>query len=168
MAIFLALVAVPLIEIGLFIQVGGVIGLWATLAVVLATALAGAALLRRQGFAALAELQRRIDAGADPSGTLADGALILVSGILLLTPGFFTDAVGFLLLVPRLRAWAIRLLVPRLAIVTVRTMAARGGAAARGWPPGETVDGAFEEVRPAADRESGPAGPAGPSGLPRR
>lgn len=154
MLIFLLLVAVPIIEIALFIEVGGWLGLWPTIGIVVATALAGAALLRAQGMAALGELQRRVDQGGDPSGPLAHGALILVAGVVLLTPGFFTDAVGFLLLVPPVRAAVIRFLAKR---VVVRGMAMGGaaGPAPGGDPRRATVETSYQEVEP-ADGQSGP------------
>ncbi|MEM9735964.1 MAG: FxsA family protein, partial [Pseudomonadota bacterium] len=116
MWIFLALVAVPIIEIALFIEVGGWLGLWPTIAIVILTAFLGTVLLRAQGFAALAELQARLQAGQDPSGTLAHGALILAAGIVLLTPGFFTDAIGFALLIPPVRTGVIAWLAKRVTV----------------------------------------------------
>jgi UPF0716 protein FxsA len=145
MWIFLALVIVPIVEIALFIEVGGLIGLWPTLGIVVATALAGAALLRAQGFAAMSELQRRIDRGEDPTATIAHGALILVAGVVLLTPGFFTDAVGFLLLVPAVRAVVIRHAARRIIHVH---MARRGGPERPREPGDETVEGDYEDVTP--------------------
>ncbi|MEO0764235.1 MAG: FxsA family protein, partial [Pseudomonadota bacterium] len=88
MFIFLALLIVPLIEIGLFIEVGGWIGLWPTIATVIFTALIGAALLRSQGRGVMADLQGRLQGGGDPTGPIAHGAMILFAGALLLTPGF--------------------------------------------------------------------------------
>ncbi len=159
MWIFLLLVAVPIIEIGLFIQVGGWLGLWPTLAIVILTAAIGTVLLRAQGLAALGELQRRLGAGEDPSATLAHGAMILVAGVLLLTPGFFTDAVGFLLLTPPVRAAGIRLAVrfarARMTRVHMSVRMGAGGQRGPGTPgtkgtgtdPG-TVDGEYEVVDP--------------------
>ncbi|MBY6159485.1 FxsA family protein [Mameliella alba] len=110
MWLFLAFLMVPLIEIALFIQVGGLIGLWPTLAVVILTAVVGTWLVRAQGQLAMNNLRNSFSALDDPSEPLAHGAMILVSGVLLLTPGFFTDAVGFALLAPPVRtavfAWA--------------------------------------------------------------
>lgn len=103
MWLLLAFIAVPLIEIALFIQVGGMIGLWPTLAIVILTALLGTWLLRMQGAAALTDLRRSFSEVEDPSEPLAHGAMILFAGALLLTPGFFTDAVGFALLTPPVR-----------------------------------------------------------------
>ncbi|AUH33208.1 FxsA family protein [Paracoccus tegillarcae] len=108
MWLFILFIAIPLIEIGLFIQVGGLIGLWPTLAVVLLTAVIGTALMRSQGSRALAEIQRNISEFRDPSQPMAHGAMILFAGALLLTPGFFTDATGLLLLIPGFRTWALR------------------------------------------------------------
>lgn len=103
MWLFLAFIAVPLIEIGLFIQVGGVIGLWPTLAIVVLTAVLGTWLLRMQGAIAMSNLRQSFSDLDDPSEPLAHGAMILFAGALLLTPGFFTDGLGFALLIPAVR-----------------------------------------------------------------
>ena len=149
MWLFILLVAVPIVEIALFIEIGGLIGLWPTIAIVVLTALAGTMLLRAQGFAALADLQRRLDTGQDPTGTLAHGALILVAGVVLLTPGFFTDAVGFLLLVPPVRAAVIRALAKRVVVVQARRAQARREA--QYDPARQTVDVDYEDVTPDRD-----------------
>lgn len=116
MWLLLLFVAVPILEIALFIQVGGFIGLWPTLLIVVLTAVVGTTLMRLQGLNALGELRARIEAGQDPTGPIANGALILVAGMLLLTPGFFTDSIGLLLLVPAVRAAVIRSIAARLAM----------------------------------------------------
>lgn len=103
MWLFLAFLMVPLIEIGLFIQVGGAIGLWPTLGIVVLTAILGTLLVRTQGALAMNNLRTSFSRLEDPSEPLAHGAMILVSGALLLTPGFFTDGVGFALLMPPVR-----------------------------------------------------------------
>ncbi|KFE35239.1 FxsA family protein [Thioclava atlantica] len=110
MWIFLAFLAVPLIEIGLFIKVGGLIGLWPTLGIVLLTAIVGTALVQREGARALDDLRGSLNELRDPSRPLAHGAMILVAGVLLLTPGFFTDTVGLLLLIPGTRDWIMKTL----------------------------------------------------------
>ncbi|NKB49294.1 MAG: FxsA family protein [Alphaproteobacteria bacterium] len=102
--ILLAFIGVPLIEIALFIQVGGLIGLWPTIAIVIATAMAGTALIRRQGLNTLQRAQQEMDAQRLPVRELFDGICLIFAGAMLLTPGFLTDAVGFTLLVPPLRA----------------------------------------------------------------
>lgn len=99
-----ALIGVPLAEIALFIEVGGAIGTWPTVALVVLTALIGTALLRQQGLATLGRARAELARQALPVRELFDGACLLFAGALLLTPGFLTDAVGFLLLVPPLRA----------------------------------------------------------------
>lgn len=109
-------VAVPMIEIALFIQVGSAIGLGWTLLIVLLTAIAGTFLVRAQGLQVLSDLRRSLHELHDPSAPLAHGAMILFSGALLLTPGFFTDAVGFLLLVPGVRSALIRHVAARVKV----------------------------------------------------
>ncbi len=121
MWLFIIFIAVPLIEIGLFIQVGGWLGLWPTLAIVLLTAIAGTALVRSQGAQALAQLKASFDDLRDPTEPLAHGAMILFSGALLLTPGFFTDFVGFMLLIPGVRRAVLRELKKRVNVQTVNT-----------------------------------------------
>ena len=93
----------PLIEIAVFIEVGGWIGLWPTIAIVILTAMIGTALLRAQGIATLNRARQQMDRGALPARELFDGLCLLFAGALLLTPGFVTDAVGFLLFVPPVR-----------------------------------------------------------------
>jgi len=115
MWLFLAFVAVPILEISLFIQVGGAIGLWPTLAIVILTALAGTSLMRRQGLMTLNRLQSTLATGDNPADPMVQGAMILVAGVLLLTPGFFTDSVGFLLLIPPVRRVIIKWASERLA-----------------------------------------------------
>ncbi|MCY3980578.1 MAG: FxsA family protein [Alphaproteobacteria bacterium] len=102
-AILLALIGVPLIEIAVFIEVGGWIGLWPTLAVIVLTAMTGTWLIRAQGLGVLRRAKQSISEGAAPLRQLFDGVCLIVAGALLLTPGFFTDAAGFLLLLPPFR-----------------------------------------------------------------
>lgn len=111
MAIF---VIVPLIEIYVLIQVGSQIGASTTIILVVSTALLGASLVRLQGLSALTRIHTALAQGETPAVPLLEGAMLLVAGALLLTPGFFTDALGFLVLVPRLREQAARWLLLRL------------------------------------------------------
>ena len=101
--ILIAFIGVPLIEIALFIQVGGFIGLWPTIAIVIVTAVTGTALIRRQGISTLQRAQQEMEEQRLPLRELFDGVCLLFAGALLLTPGFLTDAVGFALLIPPLR-----------------------------------------------------------------
>ena len=148
MWLFAILVAVPIIEIALFIEVGGAIGTWPTIGIIILTAFVGTLLLRRQGLAALRNFQARLESGEDPGLLIAEGVMILVAGLLLLTPGFFTDAIGFALLAPPVRraVWAMIRARVRISGVTIRT-----GPAAGAGQPG-TVDGEFEEVDPERSR----------------
>jgi UPF0716 protein FxsA len=104
LVLILIFVGLPILEIALFIEVGGAIGLLPTLGVILGTAVLGAAIVRWQGLRALDRLRASVATGADPVGPIAHGALILVAGALLVLPGFFTDLCGLLLLVPPVRA----------------------------------------------------------------
>ncbi len=103
---------IPLIEIYLLIKVGSLIGALPTVFLVVFTAVLGAVLLRQQGFATLMRVQAMLARGQIPAIEVMEGAVLLVGGVLLLTPGFFTDAVGFICLIPALRRrliiWAIR------------------------------------------------------------
>ena len=94
---------VPLVEIAILIKIGKVIGAGYTIALVIGTAILGAALLRTQGISTLAKVQTNINRGQLPAIELIEGLILLISGVLLLTPGFFTDMLGFLALVPVLR-----------------------------------------------------------------
>lgn len=155
MWLLFAFVAVPIIEIALFIQVGGAIGTWPTLGIVVLTAILGTWLVRAQGRMAIGNLQRSFSELDDPTEPLAHGAMVLISGVLLLTPGFFTDAVGFALLVPAVRTAVFHYLRKRIRVQTF-TM----GSAQTGHPAAnaDTIDGEFVEIDPenrATHRPSG-------------
>lgn len=164
MRLFLILLAVPVIEIALFIEVGGWIGTWPTVGIVILTALAGSVMLRRQGLSALANAQKRISEGAAPGQLLADGAMIIFAGALLLTPGFFTDAIGFLLLLPGVRVWLFGVILRNIPMDKVHVrMTGPGGTREGTWEEmrragGQTVDGEFEEVAPREDPTRDPPG----------
>lgn len=99
----LLFVLVPAAELALLVWLSGKIGVWAELALIVATGFAGAALARYQGAATLRRLRADAAAGRAPADAAVDGVLILLAGALLLTPGLMTDAVGFSLLIPGLR-----------------------------------------------------------------
>lgn len=133
-------IAVPLLEIFLLIQVGSVIGgLWTIFLVVL-TAVIGGVMLRQQGFATLKRVQETFARGEIPAIELLEGAMLIFSGALLLTPGFFTDTIGFLLLTPMVRRRIVIYLLNKGVIMT-----------AGGRPPGgehydsrpKTLDGEY-------------------------
>lgn len=127
MPLFALFVAVPLIEIALFIQIGGLIGLWPTLAVVLLSAVVGTSLMRSQGAKAWTEVQRSFSEMRDPTRPMAHGLMIVIAGMLLLTPGFFTDTIGLLLLIPPVRDAVMGWLSGRININRVQM----GGAGMR-------------------------------------
>jgi UPF0716 protein FxsA len=101
--LLLAFIIVPIVEIGVFIEVGGALGLGPTLVIVVCTALAGTALLRFQGLATWKRAREAMERGEPPVDEVFDGVCLLVAGAFLLTPGFVTDAAGLLLFVPALR-----------------------------------------------------------------
>ncbi len=107
--LFLLFLIIPIIEIYLLIQVGSVIGAFYTILLIILTAIAGAFLLRIQGLATLRRVQEAVAMGKVPAMELLEGLMLLVGGALLLTPGFFTDALGFICLIPTLRQGIIRL-----------------------------------------------------------
>jgi len=101
--LFLLFILVPLVEIYFLIQVGSVIGAIPTIGLVVFTALLGAMLLRFQGMTTLQRTRVTMAQGQVPAIEMLEGVLLLFAGILLLTPGFFTDAIGFAFLLPPLR-----------------------------------------------------------------
>ncbi|MEW9550978.1 FxsA family protein [Nonomuraea sp. NPDC050783] len=120
--LFLAFLVVPVLEIWLLIQVGSVIGGPATVALLIADSLLGAWLVRREGRRAWRALQEALRSGRMPERELADGGLVLVGGTLLLTPGFFSDVLGFACILPatrpfmrRLGAWLFERRIKRMA-----------------------------------------------------
>jgi UPF0716 protein FxsA len=143
------LVVVPLAEIAVLIEVGGWLGLGPTLALIVLTAVLGAWMLRRQGFAVLRRMQQQMQQGAVPILEVFEGFCLVVAGALLLTPGFLTDSVGALLLLPPVRALLYRRVRRRLE-EQVQSGAARAQDAApsdeapRRRPP--VIDAEFEEV----------------------
>ncbi len=147
MWLFLAFVGIPLIEIALFIQIGGALGLAPTLLIVVLTAILGTYLVKNQGRIALGNLQRSFSELDDPTEPLAHGAMILFSGALLLTPGFFTDAVGFSLLIPPVREPVFRFLRARVQVQSFSMGSARR-TETQSSGPDDIIDGDFVEVDP--------------------
>ncbi|WP_423839958.1 membrane protein FxsA [Vibrio mytili] len=134
--LLLAFIFVPIIEIGLFIQVGGFLGLWTTIALVLVTAVVGASLVRSQGIQTLLSVQGRLEKGEIPAQQIFEGVMLAVAGVLLLTPGFMTDALGMLVLLPAPRAAIAKYLMSKMVVKTVQ-----GG----GFHGGFSNQGPFEE-----------------------
>ncbi len=108
--LFLLFTVIPIIEVYLIIKAGHIIGPLPTVLLLLAISSAGAWLVRAQGFATLRDIQAELAQGRLPAAQLMDGAMVLVGGVLLLTPGFFTDLVGLFFLIPLTRAPLKRLI----------------------------------------------------------
>jgi len=107
---------VPIIEIYLLIQVGQVIGAGWTIFLVVLTAVIGVALLKVQGLSTLNRAQQKMQANELPAREILEGMGLVVAGALLLTPGFFTDAVGFFLLFPPTRIWLVSAVAARMVV----------------------------------------------------
>jgi len=172
--VLLCILALPLIEIAVFVVVGDAIGLWATLGLVVLAAFAGLGIVRHQGVATLANAQRAAAAGQPPVAALFDGLCILVAGFLLILPGFVSDGVGLaLLLAPVRRVLGLLLwaLLARHGTIVAGGLGGGhgGGAGPRGDPHGApagggpTIDAEAWEVEPdpAADPRRLPGGRPG-------
>jgi len=145
-----AFIGMPLLEIAVFIEVGGTIGVWPTIGLTIATALAGSLMLRHQGLAALMRARAQMDRGELPARELFEGMCLVLAGALLLVPGFVTDAIGLLLFFPPFRR-LLRLLIAR----HVAAKAARGEArifvdgvevGRRRGKSGGIIEGEYEDV----------------------
>lgn len=145
------IICVPIVEIYLIVQIGGLIGLWPTVFVLLASSVAGAFLLRHQGRSAMNSFRSALDQGRIPAREVFDGTLVLLGGALLLTPGFLTDFFGLLLLLPPTRD-LFRVLGERFARSRLAGPGFGSGWAPRssrprpgGKRPGD-IDGTAEEI----------------------
>jgi UPF0716 protein FxsA len=145
----LLFIAVPIAELALLIWLGGLIGFWPTLGLVVVTGAAGAALARASGVKVLLQIRAEVAAGRMPVGHMLDGALVLVGGLLLLTPGLLSDLAGLALLVPASRALIGRFARRKLQqlVETQRVRIVRTG----GWPGG-TAERAADVDTPSGRR----------------
>jgi UPF0716 protein FxsA len=148
MWIFAAFLAVPLIEIGLFVTVGSWLTLWPTLAIVVGTGILGVSILRQQGLRAMADMQTAMQSMQSPVSPMAHNAMIMAAGILLILPGFLTDTLGLLLLIRPVRQWVITRLIGRMRVFSTATSGQdwRGGPNAR--YSDEAIDAEYSEVEP--------------------
>ena len=160
--ILLLFIGVPILEIAVFIQAGDLIGLWPTIAVVILTGIAGTILLRVQGFGVLRRIQEQSDQGKAPVFELFKGLCLLVAGLLLLTPGFVTDSVGFLLFLPPFRKLMAQAIASRVRVHGASAFAFRagpGGPRPGGRPggpgDGDVIDGEYQKVEPDAPHLTG-------------
>lgn len=117
----LALLALPLIEIALFIVVGRAIGVLPTLGLVIAAVILGGFVLRQQGLGVLNRMRTNMQTGTLPGQTLFDGMLLAVAAVLLIVPGFLGDFVAILLLLPPVRAWLYRTMTRNMRVVETTT-----------------------------------------------
>lgn len=147
--LFVLFIVMPVVEMAVLIQVGSFIGVLNTIALVLLTAIIGAALLRQQGLATLLRANERMNSGELPAHEVAEGLVLAVGGALLLTPGFVTDAIGFLCLLPGSRHWLVSRALKHLTV--------SGGAAYFRFSAGG--DDPFATGDPF---RSGPSGPRSP------
>ncbi|MCK8083001.1 FxsA family protein [Vibrio sp. 1CM24A] len=166
--LLLLFIFVPIIEIGLFIQVGGFLGLWPTIALVLITAFVGASLVRSQGIQTLMSVQGRLQQGEMPAQQILEGVMLAVAGVLLLTPGFMTDALGMLVLLPAPRAMIAKKMMEKMVVTNMSGGFHTGGQAGFGQSPfgqdpfnrdpsdqskdGNTFEGEFEKKDDDNDR----------------
>ena len=166
--LLLLFIFVPIIEIGLFIQVGGFLGLWSTIALVLITAFVGASLVRSQGIQTLMSVQGRLQQGEMPAQQILEGVMLAVAGVLLLTPGFMTDALGMLVLLPAPRAMIAKKMMEKMVVSNMSGGFHAGGQAGFGQSPfgqdpfnrdpsdqskdGNTFEGEFEKKDDDNDR----------------
>lgn len=112
--LLLILVAIPLLEIALLVKVGQALGFWWTILIVVGTAVAGSTLLHRQGIDTIRRVMAAAASGQPPVESLLDGVVLIMAGVLLLTPGLITDALGLLLLIPPVRWLLIRKALKRI------------------------------------------------------
>ncbi|MCH9808973.1 MAG: FxsA family protein [Alphaproteobacteria bacterium] len=174
----LIFIVVPIVEIILLVQIGGMIGWLATILIVILTAFIGTTLLRQQGFGVMARAVDSLGSGKMPMEPVIEGMCLLVAGAFLLTPGLITDTVGFLLLVPVLRMslakWLLRRILEsgRVNVSVFRGSAEDGSYSeshteyqSRPGPQDGVIDGEFERVDETTIRPGrSPQGKDGPSG----
>lgn len=162
--IALALLVVPVVEIFVIIQVGQVIGAWPTVALLIFESALGAWLVKREGRRAWNALRTSLQTALMPGKELADAALVLIGGTLLLTPGFVTDVFGFFFILPFTRPIARRLLS---GLVTKRLLASASGGPLTGFMPGGPAargPASGPGGSTGTDRPTGFKGPFGPGG----
>ncbi|MFT4939606.1 MAG: UPF0716 protein FxsA [Paraglaciecola sp.] len=135
----------PIIEITVLINVGEQIGGWNTVAIVIITALTGAYLVRQQGLSTLLNAQQKMQAGNIPGQELAEGLLLVIAGVLLVTPGFITDGLGFLLCLPMTRPVIAKSLLKHLSVQIVSQNQNAQSHGQRGQSNNEDIiEGEFE------------------------
>ena len=145
MWLLLLFIVVPVLEIWLFIIIGGAIGTYITLLIILLTAILGTFLVKAQGIYVLREIQSKFNELKNPTEPIVHGAMILFAGALLLTPGFFTDSVGFLLLIPGVRSVTFSWLKNNLKFIS-QSSESESHSSTQRYTDIEITD--YKEVRP--------------------
>lgn len=154
MRLLLPFVVLPIVEIALFIQVGGLIGALPTIGLVILSSVLGISVMRRQGMLAAMDVQRAMQEFRDPARPMAQGALMMIAGLLLLVPGLFTSALGLLLLVPLVRNLLLRWLGSKAGAAGLRYEYRAGAGVdfgdvppdhrrSGGWQAEEVIDGEY-------------------------
>jgi len=147
--LFLLFLSIPILEIYLLLEVSDRIGPLSTVGLVVFTAVVGVWLLRLQGFATLARVQQSIARGEIPATALFEGVMLFVAGALLLTPGFFTDTIGFLLLIPFTRQWIVHYILRsvmkdgRFHVRTTETISPKETPFQQSSSKNKTIEGEF-------------------------
>jgi len=141
--ILLLFIVMPILEMWLLITVGGYIGALSTILLVMLTALVGIGLLRAQGFATLWRGREKLQQGKVPAQEMIEGIVLAVSGALLLTPGFVTDAVGFLGLLPFSRVFIVKGMLRKFTLVNSAAGTSGQSYGSEGKNTGDTIDGEF-------------------------
>lgn len=160
----LGLIALPFVELALLVKTGQTIGLWPTLGLLLGAAVVGGAIMSRQGLTVARRTQEAVALGRPPVGPVLDGALMLLAGALLITPGFVTDAMALALLVPPIRRRVaratVRRLVERAQLQLKAQRSARGAeGGTAGKDEGPIIEGDFvrlgEKSQPSGEGSNG-------------
>ena len=142
--ILLLFIIIPILEMWVLIQVGNKIGASYTIGLVLLTALVGINLLRQQGLSTLWRAQQRMNSGQIPIMEMVEGLLLAIGGALLLTPGFVTDGIGFVCLLPGLRQMIVAKMAKHFTVMQAQSQSAYSDAKAQT----HTIDGDFERHDP--------------------
>lgn len=150
---FFLFIALAVAEIYVLITVGGLIGTLPTIILILLTGIIGVAMLKQQGFSVFARLQEKMRQGQAPAQEMVEGVLLIIAGAFLITPGFVTDTIGFLWLIPKTREYFAKLLISK-GMFKVQSMSAGGFHQGGGAPfdqshspqDDNTVDGEYERT----------------------
>lgn len=142
--LFFLFAVMPIIEIALLTEVGDRIGGWPTIGLVILTAAVGAALVRMQGVATLFQARRKLDMGQIPGQEMVEGLMLAIAGVLLVTPGFVTDAFGLLLVAPFSRPLIARWLLGKMQVQVVQAQQQQYYGRTEQNSDGSTIEGEYE------------------------